>query len=242
MIKKLNDSQVAAFDTESMNDFRLGILKSKIDKYFPDGKFTFADLGCGNGFFADGVLDEYPNATAILLDNSDYILSKNKNVSRKTIVCDSIMNASLHIKNVDIVFMNWVLHHLVSNTYKESYSNINKALTLADSLLKNNGNSFISIFECMYNGLFLDSFPSYFIYQLSSNKMIAPIARKINASSAVAGVGVLFLSKKQWEKAINKADLNIIQYTDDEAIEFPAYQKIILHLGKTRQGHFWVSR
>ena len=165
-MKKLADSQITAFDTESINDSRWKIIKNNIDRHFPDGKFTFADLGCGNGTFADKVLKEYPESAGTLLDNSDYLLSKNEPNSRKTIICDSIANASLYVKDINIVFMNWVLHHLVSDSYKESYSNINQVLTIAKSMLKNDGNSFISIFECMYNGIVFDSLPSYLIYYL----------------------------------------------------------------------------
>jgi hypothetical protein len=69
--------------------------------------------------------------------------------------------------------------------------------------------------------------------------MLAPIIRKLGANTA--GVGVCFLSQRQWVKTIISSGLIIDNYTDDIPWQFPAYKKLFLHLGHVRIGHFWVS-
>jgi len=151
------------------------------------------------------------------------------------------MNANAHIKNVDIVFMNWVLHHLTSSSYRKTQKTISQALLKAKSLLKNKESSFISICEIMYDGIIFDNMPSHIIYHLSTSKILAPLMKSISTSANVAGTGVFFLSRKQWEKIITGVDLKIIKYTNGNPIKFPLYQKAFLHLGKIRHAHFWVS-
>lgn len=60
-MKQLEDSQLETFDTEYVNNKRWAIVKEKIDKDFPDGNFTFLDIGGGNGKFADRLLKAYPS-------------------------------------------------------------------------------------------------------------------------------------------------------------------------------------
>ena len=238
--KKISSKQADEFNTEFVNDSRWTIIKAHINNHFPGGTFFFADLGCGNGVFADRILREYPKSTCILLDNSEYLLSKNKkNHRKKKIVCDSIFNAHLHIKDADIIFLNWVLHHLVSDTYNDSYNNIMSALDMTRMLAKERG--FVSVFELMYDGLLFDNLPSHIIYTLSQSKILSLVFRKIKTSAAVAGIGVLFLSRTEWGKIIAKTNLTLDRYADDEQIKFPLYQKVVLHLGNVRYGHFWLS-
>ena len=66
-MKQLADDQLAAFDTEYVTEPLWDILKRRIDRAFPDGRFSFIDIGGGNGVFADRLLAAYPDATGTVL-------------------------------------------------------------------------------------------------------------------------------------------------------------------------------
>ena len=85
-IRVLDDSQTEAFDVDYMYEARWLKLKALIDRDFPDGRFSLLDVGGGNGNFADLVLHNYPEATAVVVDLSDPLLAKNKPNPRKKVM------------------------------------------------------------------------------------------------------------------------------------------------------------
>jgi hypothetical protein len=236
-MKQLEDSQLEEFDTEYVNDDRWKIIKEQIDKDFPDGKFSFIDVGGGNGLFADKLLENYPNSTGTVMDNSQLLLNKNSTNSRKIVICDSVQNLGNIKEKYDLVCFNWLLHHLVGNSYSETRNNISTAIDSAIPLLTPRGR--ISIFENMYNGLAVDWLPGRLIFALTSSKLIAGIIKKMGANTA--GVGVCFLSHKQWVKTVNKPNLKTLKYSNDEKWPIPMKWHIFLHVGNIRCGHFWLN-
>lgn len=238
-MKQLNDLQLEYFDTEFVNPTRWQIVKVLIDKDFPDGNFKFLDVGGGNGVFTDRLLQSYPNSEGTVLDNSKLLLSKNVSHLRKNIICDSVENLSNLNQKYDLINFNWVLHHLVGKSYDDSRNNMLSALHSVETLLTDNGR--VSIFENMYDGIFLDNLPSHLIFKLTSMKIIASIIHKMGANTA--GVGVCFLSKKQWVATLNKTHFFVQNYADDKESKsiIPITHRIFLHLGHVRVGHFWLS-
>ncbi len=238
-MERLEDNQLEAFDLEYVND-RLWIpVKQCIDRDFPDGHFTFLDVGGGNGLFADRILANYPNSYGVVLDNSSLLLNKNHYNPRKRIILDSVENlGSNSDETFDLVIFNWLLHHLVTHSsYFQSRKNIEHIMHLAKGVLSERGR--VSIYENMYNGLFIDGLASWIIYQLTSRKNIANFIRKKGANSA--GVGVCFLSYKQWQTTIKKNRFHILDYTKDTFWTIPWTWQVLLHMGNTRCGHFWLS-
>jgi hypothetical protein len=235
-MKQLEDSQLETFDKEYMADGRWEIIKEQINKDFPDGNFSFLDVGGGNGVFADRLLAEYPNSTGSVLDNSQLLLSKNQLNHRKTIICDSVENLNNIKEKYDLILFNWLLHHLVGNSYLETRRNISTAIKSVIPFLTSRGK--ISIFENMYDGLIFDSLPSRLIFSFTSNKAISFLVKKMGANTA--GVGVCFLSQKQWVDTVKKINLNILKYSDDVSWPMPIKLQILLHLGNIRCGHFWL--
>ncbi|MEA5557806.1 class I SAM-dependent methyltransferase [Nodularia spumigena] len=236
-IKQLGNSQLQTFDTEYVNDTRWKIIKNKIDKDFPQGDFTCLDIGGGNGKFADRLLSSYPHCRVTVLDNSELLLTKNHPNERKTTICESVKNlSSLNLK-YDLVCLNWLLHHLVSDSYSATRENISQTLTDAALLLSSQGK--MSIFENMYDGIIVDQLPSYLIFHLTSAKAIKSIIKKMGANTA--GVGVCFLSKNQWYSTLKNTSLEILEYSDDDPWSIPIIRKIFLHLGHIRVGHFWLG-
>jgi hypothetical protein len=236
-MKQLNDSQLENFDIDDVVDKRWEMIKTQIDREFPQGDFTFLDIGGGNGKFSDRLLMHYPKSQGTVLDNSEFLLTKNQTHSRKTLICDSVENLRNLTQKYDLICLNWLLHHLVSDSYNLSRQNISLTLNTLVPLLSERGR--VSIFENIYDGLLFDGLPSYLIFHLTSAKGIEKIIKALGANTA--GVGVCFLSKQQWLTTIKKANLEVLQYSDDDEWSISQFKKIFLHLGQIRKGHFWLA-
>lgn len=240
-MEQLSNEQLEAFDTEYVNDSMWVPIKRCIDRDFPDGIFTFLDVGGGNGVFADRVLDAYPKAIGVVLDNSQLLLSRNKLIPRKRIICGDVENLEiLGEQKYDVIFFNWLLHHLVSRTYSQSRENINHTLHASIALLTKRGR--VSIYENMYNGVVIDGLPSRIIYHLTTAKTISRLIKKCGANTA--GVGVCFLSYEQWCFSIKRAGLRITDYKSGDLWFIPKTKerlwKTFLHIRNIYCGHFWL--
>jgi Methyltransferase domain len=235
-MKQLEDSQLETFDIEYVNDKRWQIVQSQIDKDFPDGDFSFLDVGGGNGMFADRLLDYYPRSRGTVLDNSQLLLDRNKTHPHKKMILDSVENLSKLSERYDLICFNWLLHHLVGSSYSETRKNISTAIESVIPLLTDDGR--VSIFENMYNGLLFDGLPSRVIFTLTSNQTISGAIKKMGANTA--GVGVCFLSQKEWMETVGKTSLKLLKYSDDDKWFVPIQWKVFLHVGNIRCGHFWL--
>jgi SAM-dependent methyltransferase len=238
-MRKLDDSQVEAFDTEYVEGRRWGTVKRLIDNDFPDGTFRFLDIGGGNGRFVDRLLEHYPNARGQVLDSSQLLLDRNRPDQRKTLKLDSVENLDRLDEKYDLICLHWLLHHLVSCSYAHTRLNqVNTLLTLS-RLLTDRGR--ISIFENLYEGWLFNRMPGRLIYFLTSAKTIARLTRRMGANTA--GVGVCFLSKEEWLSTIARGGLRLVHYAEPDNWEWTlsAIPRIFLHVRKRRVGHFWLT-
>jgi ubiquinone/menaquinone biosynthesis C-methylase UbiE len=144
-MRVLDDSQVEHFDTEYVTDDVWSRLVPVIRGSFPDGRFSFVDIGGGNGKFADRMLAEFPECSGTVLDTSELLLDRNLPHPRKTLVCDGAENVERIGASFDIACLHWVLHHLVGDTYRESRANIVAQLQATRRVLSDRGR--ISLFE-----------------------------------------------------------------------------------------------
>ncbi len=238
-IKKLDDSQVEAFDTEYVEGGRWDAVKAYIDRDFPDGEFTFLDVGGGNGKFGDRLLLQYPRSKGTILDNSEVLLAKNLSHERKTVICDSVENLGRINAKFDVICVHWLLHHLVSDSYVLTRQNQLATLTMLTNLMTPRGR--VSVFENMYNGWLIDGLPGWLIYHLTSAKAIAAITRRMGANTS--GVGACFLSKKQWLTTIHDSRMHLRNYMEPDKWVWPLKPewRLFLHLGQIRVGHFWLN-
>jgi len=239
-IKKLDEQQVLDFDTDYIRDEDWNQLREYLQALFPTGIFNFLDIGGGNGVFSDKVLDTFPRSQAVLLDNSEYLISLNKRSERKRIICDSVENIDklFQGERFDVIFLNLVLHHFVSAGYKSTYQNVKDTFLRLKSLLSSGG--YVYVMEDFYSGLIFDGFPGYLIFTLTSSKMFSGLTRKLGANTG--GVGVCFRSKRQWEKIIKECSFKIVHQGDSVVFEFPLYKKLLLHLGKVNMGYMWLKQ
>lgn len=238
-ILQLDNHQLAEFDTEYIDEQRWHRVNSLIQSSFPTGKFRFLDVGGGNGRFTDRILAAYPEAEGTVLDNSELLLERNNSDNRKRLLNCSVEMLVNQEEKYDLICLNWLLHHLVSDSYIQSRQNIENVIHILGNKLERQGK--ISIFENMYDGQVFDTLPSYLIFILTSSKFLSKLTYKLGANTA--GVGVCFLSYKQWELVFKGKDFDILSYSDSsEYWKFSFFKKFLLHLGNIRMGHFWLSR
>lgn len=240
-VKRLDRSQLAAFDMEYVGDNKWVGIRACIDRDFADRPFSFLDIGGGNGLFADRVLEAYPNATGVVLDNAETLLPRNKDWgNRKRILCGGAeeIGELFADERFDIIFMNWLLHHLVSGSYRATTDNVRRLLQMGGTLLRPGGR--ISICENMYCGLLIDDLPGHLIYHLTSSRSLRPLTKRLGANTA--GVGVCFRSRRAWSSLIRSAGLEAIEYTGWGPWTIPLAHKLLLHVGRIHGAHFWVEK
>jgi hypothetical protein len=236
-IDRLTDAQLVPFDRDIVTNDRWQMIRSCIDRDFPSGEFSFVDVGGGNGRFADRVLLNYALATGAVLDTSSFLLSKNVPSPRKRLICANAGELAQQVDPVDIIFCHWVLHHLVSSTsYSQSRANISHALVGIRSALTHRGR--VSVYESNYDG-YIDPVPGRLIFALTSLKLAAPLVRKLGANTA--GVGVCFLSRRQWHDTFGDAGFSISDYKVGKPWKPPLSRKIGLLIKEVRDDHYWLS-
>jgi ubiquinone/menaquinone biosynthesis C-methylase UbiE len=238
-VRVLDDSQVEAFDKEYLYDKRWQIVKACLDRDFPDGDFRLLDVGGGNGLFADKVLREYPNAQVTVLDNSKMLLDRNRPHERKNTMLASATDLHADGGTYDVISCYWLLHHLVGDTYGQSIRNIQKTLRSCRRLLTRRGR--MSVWENLYDGIFVDGAPGWNIYQLTSIR--SPLlAKLVKAGGAnTAGVGVCFQSTNQWIRHFLEADMagEVVRDSIFRSSK-RSLKHVALHARPIGPGHFWL--
>jgi len=237
--RKLAEDQVQSFNVEFVDKERWDLVSACIDRDFPDGQLSVLDVGGGNGLFADKILSCYPAARVTVIDNSDFLLAQNVEDDRKTLVNGSAeaLSEAFGEQRFDVVSLNWLLHHLVRDSYRATKRNMATCVHAASGLLTPRGR--VSIFENLYDGLVIDQAPSQLIYHLTASRPLARFTRRLGANTA--GVGVCFLSKRQWERVLRDVGLEVRGFGEDTSGKLPLYKRTLLHLGDIRVGHFWCA-
>ena len=239
-MRKLRDDQVEAFDREYVDADRFVAICERIDADFPDGKFSFLDVGGGNGRFSDQLLSRYPGARGTVLDNSEVLLERNEPHVRKTVRLGSVEDLDAFEEKFDLLSLHWLLHHLVGDSYAETRSNQRSALHSVGRLLTDRGR--VSVFENDYHGWLPDPLPTYIIYTVTASKALAPLARTLGANTA--GVGVCFNSFQGWRAMIEHSGLRLLHHAEPDTWlrRLPWYAKAAIGLRQVRVGHYWLCR
>jgi SAM-dependent methyltransferase len=237
-VRKLDDTQASAFDTDFVDARRWESVKARIARDFPDGRFSFLDVGGGNGRFADRLLEEYPNAAGTVLDNSEILLARNTASVRKTLVYGSADSLDGIKGPFDLVSVHWLLHHLVGESYRQTRQHQLEALQAVRRLLTPRGR--VSIFENMYQGWLFEDLPGRLIYQVTAARWLAGLTRRMGANTG--GVGVCFLSRRQWLASFRDSGFEVVAYAEPDDWEWSLRLewRLLLHLGDVRVGHVWL--
>lgn len=238
--RKLEDSQLEAFDQEFISGSMWDRVVELIKSDFGDSGFTLLDIGGGNGIFVDALLDRFPNANATLLDNSNLLLSKNKPHPRKLLICESATNleSALGRQHFDVIFMNWILHHLVLGSYRQTLELQRTMLTQVTRHLTERGR--IHVAECIYEGALFPNLPGWMIFQATSSRLLAPLVRKFGANTA--GCGVCFHNHSHWRRAFESAALKPLHLEQHPDWNPSWIRKLALQLRTVHHSQYWLSR
>ena len=204
-----------------------------------DSEFRVLDIGGANGRFSDRLLSEYPRAQAVILDNSEHLLGQNIPHERKKLVLGSATEISslFESEKFDFIFINCLLHHLVTSSYRGSRKIIGQVLNDMSGVLSTNGR--VSIWENIFEGVFWHGLPGRLIFEITSIPSMARLARKLGANTA--GVGVCFLSRKQWTEELASAGMQVAA-TGWMPMGLPLYQRLPLTIGNIGAVHMWCSK
>jgi 2-polyprenyl-3-methyl-5-hydroxy-6-metoxy-1,4-benzoquinol methylase len=207
----LNETQNAVFDTEYHAAEELDIKFKLLNDVSSDESFNVLDLGGGNGLFADQLLARFPRSTVTILEISCALLSRNDPSKRKELIHGSIeeMTDVLTGRTFDYISMNWVLHHLVGNSYRASLENCCKTLIHCRKLLKPGG--MVIIAENMFDSYLGSNLASHIIYAITEIKwrwFVQWTKRFFNT----AGVGVCFQSERAWRRIFGETGFDVVAF------------------------------
>lgn len=224
-MKELSDDRLANFDTDYIENLvGWGKMEKVITTLFPDGRFSFLDVGGGNGTFADKLLARFPKAYGTVLDNAKFLLDKNSYHNRKKLIESSVERMTHHLdgSEFDLIVFNWALHHFVDDSYKKTIKSISNALRSSNQLLAENG--LISVLENAYLPYFFEIWPSRIIYYSLSSKLLSFATKRLGVNTY--GTGICYLSEKLWCSMIEDAGLKILNCEIMNSYELDAFKKV----------------
>ena len=244
MTKVLTDNQLVAFDCSAWEQkrferwMRIDDIKAILSSYmviYPAAKFL--DLGGGTGRFSDSLLAAYDSASAVVGDSSEFLLSRNRPHPRKTIlrVDASRLAGTFGPRSFDVVFVHRLLHHLVGNSYAETIRLIQEVLCQCAAILKPQGR--LSVVENIWDGRFFDRLAGRLLYQATSSRLLAPVARRMGANTA--GTGVCYLSSRLLNRLLERAGFDIEAEQVFVNLRFPWYIRHPMLLRRSRSIHYW---
>jgi SAM-dependent methyltransferase len=238
-IPKLDESQLRDFDTEYVTPEIWTITEQWITEAFPDGQFSFLDVGGGNGAFTDLLLNRFPGARGVLIDNGEALLSINKPHPRKTTLCESALDIERRFKgqHFDLICFNWLLHHLVLRSYRSTCALQARIVAAARDLLSKQGR--LCVFENLYDGILVDALPGWVTYQLTSSEILSPIVKRLGANTA--GCGVCFRSRSGWEALFLQLGLDIKHFQMYGHLSIGKLRRVALHIRSARMAAFLLE-
>jgi len=180
----------------------------------PDRAIAALDVGCGGGVFIDRFLDQFPQATSFGIDFSSGMLAKNEPHDRKRLVCADAQHPPFTPSTFDLINVEALMHHLVEpGGYRDTMSSILKFLTSARRMLKPGGA--LAVREIYHEDRLTGSLAPRLIYEVSRRQLPAictGILRRRGLTTA--GVGVAFLSRRQWPEMFSRAGFVIVDLID----------------------------
>lgn len=237
--KKLADSQLEAFDAHFIDEERMARIRTHVDRDFPTGEFTFLDIGGGNGSFADQLLETYPAARGTVVDNAEVLVARNQAHPRKQVVESSIEQLTENLDgSFDVVFLNFVLHHLIGTSFADTRNNQRDGVRVAASFLAPEGR--VSVYENIIEGPVFARLPGWTVFQLTASRTLAPLVARLGANTA--GTGVCYLSAQQWRETLAAGGLEVRAYRPDQDLGMSPARRRLLHVRENRRGYFWCAR
>lgn len=208
-------SQKDVFELYEKNSSRtlIEIYENILCKYSGLDCVRILDIGGAGGRFA-ALLHEYfrGNCDITVLDIEEYeTLGKISAPIR--FIKGSVFDVKQYFKprSFDIVFSNYVFHHLMDNSYHETIGGIKLALEKIKECLAPGG--ILCVSECFYHNLLAGDVSGFIIYRLSRLKSPFTVRLLNKLGSNSAGAGVCFLPERKWRKVFEQAGYRLERTT-----------------------------
>lgn len=213
-IMTINQAQRDDYERVDLKNSRLILQRYRklLDLNIFPHQITILDVGGGGGYFTKAVCgfleDNGFEVKAYVLDTMRYPSWDDS--ASELIFCEgSVENVDTCFKEqkFDLIFCNKVFHHFVTSTYSKTLRMLQMCMTKLKMQLSEHGR--LCILDYFYDGIIIDGFPSWMIYQCTSqkNELLIRLFKKMGAKSS--GTGVCFQSEKMWRKLIEDCGLDI---------------------------------
>lgn len=237
--RMLDDDQLRNFNIEHICAAEWAAIKPIFDAQFGGREFTFIDVGGGNGSFADMLLAAYPLARGVVLDPAEILLRENRPDPRKEVKRARAegMDEVFGERKFDLVLFNWILHHLVLESYSKTVALQRTVIAKARRVLKPGG--VVSVLENFYEGSVIDGAPSRLIFELTKSSLLKPFVSRLGANTA--GCGVCFRSRTAWREEAERAGLRVDKFLELSPKPVGWLKELLLHVGSVCHGFFWLK-
>lgn len=196
----VDDQVIDRFDYDYFGDGLLDRVLGSVAGFRPEVR-AIADFGGGNGRLLDRVLARYPQAIGTNYEISERLRSLNAASPRKTVAAESFLAADARSK-YDLVFLNWVLHHLVGRDLRATHRLIGSAVEAADRALKPGGALVVS--ENLLQSVIPERISSAALFAITRSRLLKPIVSRMRDGQTIAGVGIYYLSEPQLLAAFDR--------------------------------------
>lgn len=115
----MKSEQIISYSLEFSSSEVLEGLFDLIEMCFGDHDFKHFGIGGGNSRFTERILKRFPNCVSTLIDSSELLIQRNETLPLKWVFCEIMqkMQESLEDEASDFICVNWLLHHLVQDSY-----------------------------------------------------------------------------------------------------------------------------
>lgn len=196
----VDESLIDRFDDDYLDDGTLDRVLAAAAAACP-AIADVADFGGGNGRLLDRVLDRIPAARGTNYEISARLRSLNADSPRKSVVAESFLAAGADAR-YDLVFINWVLHHLVGSDVGSTRGLIGQAAAAAWRALRPGGALVVA--ENLLESAIPETAASAALFAITRSRLLKPVVSRMRDGAAIAGVGIYYLSGEELRRAFSR--------------------------------------
>jgi hypothetical protein len=237
---RLTDEQLVSYDMDFIDEELFASITESIVARFGDGPFSFIDVGAGIGGFVDRLLDAFPQATGVAVDNAPSLLERNVPHPRKTVVLGGAEDLERLFagERFDIAFFNFALHHFVLPSYGATRRLQRDVLRATRGVLTERGA--VSICENVADGRFVPNLPGRIVFELTARRSLARFVRRLGANTA--GTGVCFNARSAWYADLSATGFSVERYRERTwSGTLSRFKRTLLTLERWRGAHLWAT-
>lgn len=206
IVQSVKTHRSSSYDIEYIGHELFNRLSKQLDMLFPTRHpFHLLDVGGGSGLYADKVLDKYPSANVTIVEPDKNLLGLNRPHHNKQLCCSRFEKYTFEQK-YDIIQFNWVLHHVVANTYYETTLLQQQALQSAHQHLNDQG--MVVIFENFHEGILVNNMINECFGHGDETSDLDPSIRHLISSPPYTSV--CFHNRSTWHDMLLNAGFDIV--------------------------------